>query len=275
MVAYCRRLAGNATFQNFILGVIVFNAVLIGVETSRSLVEGYPLVFHWSHLLLQVIFVTEIVIRLTAYWPRLGSFFRNGWNVFDFTIVAVSLLPAAGPMVMLVRLARLLRVLRLISALPELRLLVATMLRSLASIGHVVLLLSALIYIYAVVGYHLFHHIDPEHWGTLGLSLLSLFQVLTLEAWPALQKGVIGEQPWAWLYFFTFIIVAVFVVTNLFIAVVINSLEGAKESLKAEADEKERLAAGTEPETRVEVIRERIRTLRDELDKLERDLTVT
>ena len=283
MVGLCSRIAANGRFQGMILGVIVLNAVLIGLETSQRLVEGYPLVFQWSHLFLHVVFVSEISIRLIAYWPRVDRFFRGGWNVFDFTVVVVSLLPAAGSLVLLVRLARLLRVARLVSALPELRLLVATMLRSLTSIGHVVVLLSVILYIYGVLGFYLFGHIDPANWGTLGRSLLSLFQTLTLESWPVLQRAVMDEQPLAWFYFFSFIIVAVFVVTNLFIAVVINSLEDAKETLKAEAAVKAAAEArakareeGTDtPEARVAAIRKSIGTMRAELEKLEKDLTPT
>jgi voltage-gated sodium channel len=135
--------------------VIVFAAVLIGVETSETLMARYGPAFDGLELVLQVIFVAEIGIRLLAYWPRLGAFFR-GWNVFDFVVVAASLLPQAGAFAMVARLARLMRVTRLVSVFPELRLIVGTMLRSIPSMGHVIILLGLLLYVYAVLGFYLY-----------------------------------------------------------------------------------------------------------------------
>lgn len=114
------------------------------------------------------------------------------------------------------RLARLMRVTRLVSVFPELRLIIGTMLRSIPSMGHVIMLLSLLLYVYAVLGFYLFRDADAEHWGTLGAALLTLFQMLTLEGWVEVQDGVLSAMPWAWLYFGSFIFVGVFVVVNLF-----------------------------------------------------------
>ncbi len=119
MIDLARRIADSASFQHFILGVIVFAAVLIGVETSETLMAHYGPAFDGLELVLQVIFVAEIGIRLLAYWPRLGAFFRDGWNVFDFVVVAASLLPQAGAFAMVARLARLMRVTRLVSSSPS------------------------------------------------------------------------------------------------------------------------------------------------------------
>jgi voltage-gated sodium channel len=123
------------------------------------------------------------------------------------------------------RLARLLRVARLVSVSPDLRLIIETMLRSIPSMGHVAMLLGLLIYVYAILGYYMFHRQDPVHWGTLGQALLSVFQLLTLEGWVELQEVLIPAYPWVWLYFSSFVIVGVFIVINLFIAVVLNNLE--------------------------------------------------
>jgi voltage-gated sodium channel len=187
-------------------------------------------------LVVQAIFIVEIGIRLLAYWPRLGAFFRDGWNVFDFVVVVTSLLPQAGALTMVARLARLMRVTRLVSVFPELRLIIGTMLRSIPSMGHVIMLLSLLLYVYAVLGFYLFRDADAEHWGTLGAALLTLFQMLTLEGWVEIQDSVLATTPWAWLSFGSFIFVEVSVVVNLFIAVVINDLESVKGEQQASAD---------------------------------------
>jgi len=220
----------------FATGVIVLTAVVAGLETSATLTARYGALLDWLDLVVQTVFVLEITIRLLAHWPRLFAFFRDGWNVFDFAVVVASLLPQAGSFAMVARLARLMRVTRLVSLFPELRLIVGTMLRSIPSMGHVIMLLGLLLYVYGILGFHLFHEQDPDHWGTLGAALLTLFQMLTLEGWVEIQDSVLSAYPWAWLYFGSFVLVAVFVVVNLFIAVVINNLETVKVEQQADTD---------------------------------------
>jgi voltage-gated sodium channel len=231
-----RRIADNPRFQHFILAVIVVGAIVIGVETSPTLTARYRAAIVALEMLIQTIFVIEIVIRVLAYWPRPLAFFRNGWNVFDFVVVAGSLLPQAGAFAMVARLARLMRVTRLVSVFPELRLIIGTMVRSIPSMGHVIVLLTLLLYVYAVLGFHFFREVDRVHWGSLGAALLTLFQMLTLEGWVEIQAAVLETHPWAWMYFSSFVFVAVFVVVNLFIAVVINNLESVKHEQQLDAD---------------------------------------
>jgi voltage-gated sodium channel len=231
-----RRVAESHGFQNFILGVILVTAVIVGIETSDRLMDRYGGLFELADMVVQTIFVLEIVIRLLAHWPRLGRFFRDGWNLFDLAVVTASLLPQAGAFAMVARLARLLRVTRLVSVFPELRLIVSTMLRSIPSIGHILMMLGLLLYVYGVLGFYLFREQDPERWGTLGAALLTLFQMLTLEGWVEVQNTVLGAYPFAWVYFASFVFVGVFVVVNLFIAVVLNNLETAKLELQLGED---------------------------------------
>jgi len=228
MFAACRRLASSPRFQSAVLAVIVANAFLIGLETSPAAWFRFGTAFRWLNAAVQAFFVVEIAVRLLAHAPRLHRFFADGWNVFDFAIVALSLLPAAGPLATVARLARLLRALRLVSALPELRLIVGTMLRSIPSLGNVVVLLGLILYVYAVVGVHLFAAADPAHWGSLPRAALTLFEILTLEGWVDLMDASLAATPWAWVYYVSFVVLAVFVVINLFIAIVINNLEAAK-----------------------------------------------
>jgi voltage-gated sodium channel len=253
--ALARRIADDPRFQHFIIGVIVVAAIVIGVETSPALTARYRPAIVALEFLIQAIFVIEIVIRLVAYWPRVGQFFRNGWNVFDFAVVAASLLPQAGAFAMVARLARLMRVTRLVSMFPELRLIIGTMVRSIPSMGHVIVLLSLLLYVYAVLGFHFFREADPAHWASLGVALLTLFQMLTLEGWVEIQGAVIGAYPWAWIYFSSFVFVAVFVVVNLFIAVVINNLESVKHEQQVDAD---RVSAHHGALEAIEALRQRL-----------------
>ena len=165
--------------------------------------------------------------------------------------MVLSLLPATEEFALVARLIRVLRVLRLVSAAPQLRLIVATLVRSIPSMGHVIMLMSIIFYIYAVTGFHLFHEYDAKHWGTLGAALLTLFKIVTLEGWIEIMNAVIEAQPWSWLYFVSFILIGTFVMLNLFIAVVINNLEASK------AAELEALA---KPVTHDEILRELERT---------------
>jgi voltage-gated sodium channel len=171
----------------------------------------------------------------------------------------LSLIPAVGPMTTVARLARVLRVLRLVSVSPELRLIVATMLRSIPSMGHVIVLAGLLIYIYGVAGTFAFRDLDPAHWGSLGRSCLTLFQVLTTEGWADIQANVLPHAPWAWVYFTSYIVIAVFVVVNLFIAVVTNNLQNAKADAERASDRSSDSAG----------LLETARSLQEELRKLE------
>lgn len=228
MVDRCRRLAESTAFQNGVLALIVLNAVVMGVETWPTLAERWSGAFDALNAAVQVAFVVELAVRITAHGRQPLSFFRNGWNSFDFAVVALSLLPIAGSFAAVARLARVLRVARLITGMPELRLIIGTMLRSIPSMGHVVMLLALLIYVYGVIGHHLFARVDPEHWGTLARAAQTLFLVITLEGWVEIMRTSEGATPWAWVFYLSFIIIAVFVVINLFIAVVINNLEKAR-----------------------------------------------
>jgi voltage-gated sodium channel len=234
-----------------------------GLETSRAFVDragAAPLVFH---TVVQAAFLVEILLRIAAAWPRPRAFFRDGWNVFDLTVVLLSMLPAVGPLATLARLARILRVLRLVSVSPKLRLIVGTMLKSIPALGHVGLLLGVLLYLYGTSGVHLFGAIDPERWGSLGRALLTLFTVLTLEGWTDVMSRVQEVHPWAWIYFASFILIGVYMVVNLLIAVVVKTLEEAR-------DEEELLGLreGRAPDD----LAETVRILRSQLGAVEKAL---
>ena len=229
MQAFCHRLVNGRYFNPLIIALIILNGIVIGAETSETLNAAYSDWFHLLNRLILGVFIIEAVLKITAVWPTPGRYFKDGWNLFDFSIVVLSLIPATGELAMVARLLRLLRVVRLISAIPELRLIVSTLIRSLPSMGHVIMLMSIIFYIYGVMGYHLFHEHDPVHWDTLGLGLLTLFRIVTLEDWTDVMYTAMEWHPLAWIYFVSFVVLGTFVVVNLFIAVVLNNLDEAKQ----------------------------------------------
>lgn len=262
MKAVAKRIVEARWFEPWMIGLILFNGVLIGLETSHEFVAAYGDWLHFGNDIILGVFIIEVVLKLAAAAPRFGLYFGNGWNLFDFTVVVLSLIPATGEFALVARLVRVLRVLRLVSAVPQLRLIVATLVRSIPSMGHVIMLMSIIFYIYAVTGFHLFHEHDAEHWGTLGAALLTLFQMVTLEGWVDVMDTAMEAHPWSWIFFVSFVLIGTFVMLNLFIAVVINNLNASK---AAELDELR------DPVTHDEVLRELERT-RDALSALQRRL---
>jgi len=262
MKAFAKRIVEARWFEPWMIGLILFNGVLIGLETSKDFVAQYGDWLHLGNDIILGVFIIEVVLKLAAVSPRFGLYFGSGWNLFDFTVVVLSLIPATGEFALVARLVRVLRVLRLVSAVPQLRLIVATLVRSIPSMGHVILLMSIIFYIYAVTGFHLYHEHDAEHWGTLGAALLTLFQMVTLEGWVDVMDTAMEAHPWSWIYFVSFVLIGTFVMLNLFIAVVINNLDASK---SAELEELR------DPVTHEEVLDELKRT-RDALAVLQRRL---
>lgn len=226
--AFAKSVVEAPWFEPVMIGLIVFNGVLIGLETSQEIVASYDDLLHLGNHLILAVFILEAALKITAVAPRFGLYFGNGWNLFDFTVVVASLIPATEEFALVARLVRVLRVLRLISTVPQLRLIVATLVRSIPSMGHVILLMSIILYIYAVTGVHLFREYDEEHWGNLGAALLTLFQMVTLEGWVEVMDTALELHDWSWIYFVSFVLIGTFVMLNLFIAVVINNLDASK-----------------------------------------------
>ncbi|MDH5517987.1 MAG: ion transporter [Gammaproteobacteria bacterium] len=229
MKIFAQRVVNHAWFDYSIIALILVNAVILGLETSASIMAAYGQQLEFSSGAILVLFMAEALLKMIAVMPRLSLYFKDGWNLFDFSVIVLSLLPATGELAMVARLARLLRVMRLISTIPELRLIVSTLIRSLPGMSHVIMLMSVIFYIYAVAGYHLFAAHDPQHWGSLGVSLLSLFRVVTLEDWTDLMYTAMEMNVYSWIYFVSFVVMGTFVIINLFIAVVLNNLDEAKQ----------------------------------------------
>ena len=175
-----RGIVGSKLFQTFITWVIVAAGVLVGLSTFPEIEARHHNLFKILDGIILGIFTIEILLKMVALWPQPQKFFNNGWNIFDFIIVAVCFLPLGGSYPAVLRLFRLLRVLRLVSVVPRLQVLVGAMLKSLPSMFYVSILLFLLFYIYGVLGVMLFAGNDPVHFGNLGVSMLSLFRIVTL-----------------------------------------------------------------------------------------------
>jgi voltage-gated sodium channel len=225
----------SAPFERFIIAVILFNAVTLGLETVPWAMDRFsPVLLTLDHLAL-AIFVVEIALKLVAMGPR---FFTRAWNIFDFTIVMISLAPASEGFAVL-RAFRILRVLRLMSMLPSMRVVVQALLEAIPGMSSVLALLSLVFYVFAVMATKLFGAAFPEWFGSIGSSLYSLFQVMTLESWSmGIVRPVMEVYPLAWLFFVPFILLTTFAVLNLFIAIIVNAMHATHaEEANAQAEQ--------------------------------------
>ena len=268
MRARAARFAASNPFQRAVIALIVLNAVTLGLETSDSIMASWGSILLALDSALLYIFTAELALRIYAFR---GRFFRDPWGIFDLVVVGIAWMPATGPLSVL-RALRVLRVLRMISIIPSLRTVVEAMLHALPGMGSIVLLMALIFYVFAVMATKLYGDILPERFGTLGLSLYTLFQMMTLESWSeANVRPILAQQPLAWMFFVPFILLATFVVLNLFIGVIVDSIQ----TLRAEresADSKEardasEAAAATAHEDQQAVLVE-IRALRAEIAAL-------
>ena len=211
----------HQTTQLAILIIIVLNAIILGLQTSPAVMARCGVFLHWLDMAALVIFIVELVAKFVALGRR---FFRDGWNIFDFLVVAVALLPNAGALSVL-RSLRVLRVLRLINRMPQLRRIADAILQAVPGIGAIAGLMGILFYVGAVMATTLFGERFPEWFGSLGKSLYTLFQVMTLESWSmGIVRPVMEAYPNAWLFFVPFILVSAFVMLNLFVAVIVDTM---------------------------------------------------
>jgi voltage-gated sodium channel len=217
----------SSPVQRFIITVIIVNAVTLGLETSASLMADWGALLHLLDRAALTIFVIEIGLKLYAF--RLG-FFRGAWNVFDFIVVGVALVPASGPLAVL-RALRVLRVLRLVSTVPRLRFVVEALLAAIPGITAIAGLMLLIFYVFAVMSTGLFGQAFPEWFGSIGASMYTLFQIMTLESWSmGIARPVMAEFPAAWLFFVPFILIATFTMLNLFIGIIVDTMQTMHEA---------------------------------------------
>lgn len=247
MVQLCKKVTESAGFQNFITVVIIFAGFLVGAETYPAFREAYGPIVHVLDQVILWTFVGEIVLKMIAEGKRPWRYFYDGWNVFDFLIVAGAFMPFAAQYATVLRLLRLLRVLKLVRALPRLQMLVGALLKSIPSMAYVSILLSMLFYVYAVAAVFMWGENDPVHFGSLQIAFVSLFRAVTLEDWTDLMyiqmygcdgygyDGMIEQcvAPSASpvggaIFFVSFVLVGTMIFLNLFIGVILSGMEEAQ-----------------------------------------------
>ena len=231
-------LHSNKLFEFTVIFIIVFSALITGAKTyevsstTDAMIQGID----WF---ITLFFLFEVTIKLISE-PRTLDFFKKGWNVFDFVIVVASLIPIDGnETVLLARLLRIFRVLRLVSVIPELRILINSLLKALPRMGYIALLMFIIFYIYAAIGSFMFENINPILWSNISIAMLTLFRVSTLEDWTDVMYETMEVYPLSWIFYLTFIFLTAFVFFNMMIGVVLDVMQREQNQYEQERDDTE------------------------------------
>lgn len=266
--ARAARMVVSMRFQQVVVALILLNAVTLGLETSDTLMARHGAVLEALDDALLWLFTAELLLRIYAFR---GRFFRDPWAIFDLLVIGIAWAPSSGDLSVL-RSLRVLRVLRLVTVLPSLRNVVEAMLAALPGMGSIVLLMALMFYVSGVMATKLYGDILPEKFGTLGDSVFTLFQLMTLEGWVEdIVKPAMAHQPWAWLFFIPFIVLSTFVVLNLFLGVIVESIQTLREereSADVEAAEAATVAARSEAHADSQTLLTELRALRAEIAAL-------
>jgi voltage-gated sodium channel len=222
-----RRWLAQGYVQHTILALIIVNAVILGLETSSTAMGAFGGLLTALDSAILAVFVVEIALRI---YVHRGAFFRDPWGMFDFAVVAIALVPASGPFAVL-RALRVLRVLRTLTIVPSMKRVVGALLSAVPGLASIAGVLGLIFYVFAVIATKLFGASFPDWFGTMGLSLYTLFQVMTLESWSmGISRPVMEQYPYAWAFFVPFILVATFTMLNLFIAVIVSAMQTFQEA---------------------------------------------
>ncbi|MFZ9039811.1 MAG: ion transporter [Gammaproteobacteria bacterium] len=220
--------------QRAIMALIIINAIILGLETVPSVMASYGEILLTIDKIILGVFVIEILLRIIAHRLR---FFRDPWSIFDFAVVGIALVPSSGPFAVL-RALRVLRVLRILTIVPSMRRVVGALLDSIPGLSSIALVLMLLYYVFAVIATKLFGANFPQWFGSIGESLFSLFQIMTLESWSmGIVRPVMEVHPNAWIFFVIFILIATFTMLNLFIAIIVNAMHSFTEQESQERQE--------------------------------------
>jgi voltage-gated sodium channel len=262
---WLRRIIEDPRSERFIMGLIVFNAVTLGLETNQFVMAHWGSVLHVVDQIILAVFVIELAGRIVL---QRAAFFRDGWNIFDFIVIGISLAPATDAFTVL-RALRVLRLLRLVTVVPSLRRVVGGLIGALPGMGSILLLIGLVYYVCAVMAVNLFGEDFPNLFGTLAASLFTLFTIMTLEGWvDGVVRPVMEKYPYAWLFFIPFIIGTTFTILNLFIGIIVNAIQDERSKAEAEEREAERqlVHAETEP------VANELKSLRAEIVALRADI---
>lgn len=262
-MAFINELVNGKMFQRFIIGVILFNAAVLGAHTSKGLDGSVIAVLDLADQVCLGIFVIEIILKLFVTRFR---FFKDGWNIFDFLVVAIALVPSQAGLSIL-RVFRIFRVLRLVTAIHSLRRVVRGILAAIPGVASVAGLILIIFYIGSVITTNLFGEQFPEWFGDLGESMYTLFQVMTLESWSmSIVRPVMNVYPYAWMFFVPFIMVTTFTSLNLFIGIIVSAMA----SIKDEEDLEKKGGESAQSEVNLEAIRRDINEIKTAIKNLNR-----
>ena len=263
------RLVDSDPFNLVIAAVIIFNAVVLGLETFPAVMESYGSTLVLLNNICYGIFVVELILRFASYGRRPQDFFRNGWNIFDLIIIGGVWIPGVRENVTLLRLLRLLRIARLLRFLPDARVLLSTVVRSLPPLGSIVVLTVLILFLYGMVGWAMFGEALPNSWGTITRAMLTLFILLTLENFPTYLEEALTVTPWATVFFVSYVLVAAFVIFNLLIGIIISSMESARER-EALREAMDKTGPEADALARIREIKEALETLETDLHLMQR-----
>jgi len=292
-----KSIVDSSTFNYLIIGVIILAGILVGLETYDGVMASYGSIIHLLDKIILGIFILEIAIKMAANGSKPLNYFKDPWNIFDFSIVFVCLLPVQGQFVAVLRLARILRVLKLVTAIPKLQILVGALLKSIPSMFYVSILLSLLFYVYAVMATFMFKGNDPLHFGSLELSMLSLFRVVTLEDWTDIMyiqmygSDVYSYPPPAELanftsqvatpeafpifspiFFGSFVLLGTMVMLNLFIGIIMTGMDEAKAEEENKLQEEKSMDDSASAEQKIVQIEQQLVQLQQSLSSLKRKI---
>ena len=255
------KIRNHDVFEGIVISIIIISAIMVGFRTYDEVFP--PEVFQIFSVLdyaVTIFFLIEIIIRVYSY-EKARDFFKENWNIFDFTIVALSLIPIASlDGVIIGRLLRVFRLLRLISFIPQFRILIESLITAIPRVGYVLLFIFIETYIFAAIGSILYSGIDPEHWGNIGVAMLTLFQTATLEGWPDLLDKAYSSRPFAWIFFLSFIILNSFIFLNMIVGVIIDVM-----IRQNDAYESEEMQALGKILRRIESVEENVNTVKSNL----------
>ncbi|MBU2332178.1 MAG: ion transporter [Gammaproteobacteria bacterium] len=256
-----KQLIEQPAVQRGILLLIVINAAILGMQTSPALVASWGELLRVLDMLILGVFVVEIAARI---YVHRAAFFRDPWSLFDFTVVAIALVPASGPFSVL-RALRVLRVMRMVTMVPSMRRVVGALLSAIPGLGSIAMVLALVFYVSAVIATGLFGADFPEWFGNLGRSVYTLFQVMTLESWSmGIVRPLMDVFPYAWVFFIPFILIATFTMLNLFIAIIVNAMQTV-----TDADHEATQATIEAAREHIEAdLHEEVRALRGEIAEL-------
>ncbi|WP_458699492.1 ion transporter [Sulfurospirillum sp. 1307] len=246
-------------FSNLTTSIIIFYASVLGFETIDKVAQPLGNILHTLDYIVTVYFVIELLIKMIAE-EKFINFFKNGWNLFDFVIVAITLVPLENSsFAAIARLFRVFRVLRLFTARPELKSIIDMLIKAIPSIIDIVILMFIIFYIYAIAGSFIFADLPSKLWDNFLVSMLTLFRILTFEDWTDVMYEAMEVYPWAWIYFVSFIIIAAFVFFNLFVAVIIGEMQKMQDAkMKNEIHEDSK---------KLDLLLEEIKELKSQIEK--------